>query len=472
MRAVAIVITSALVACGTDWSDKAPANPDARKTWYRDAGPIIAAHCMACHQAGGIAPFALTDYDSASEQALGIVQQIQAGTMPPFYAREEPDCTPRFGWKQDPRLTKDEIDTLNAWVDDGTIAGDVAPLPPPPSRGLVGVTETLTPRRSFTASGDRDQFVCTVLDPELGHGAWLTGLQVRPGNAEVVHHVTVTEVVAGPAQDSLTAAHHVGIPWDCSLQPLPGFGVNLWSPGGDPIEMPDGIAVPITAGAKLLMQIHYHPAGRVQQPDLTALDLRTTENKPQRMYFILGFGGAGAAPELLPDPDDRTSSPEFRIPANSPDHGEHMRFTVTGLDGMTDVRFFSANPHMHLLGTHFAGRIERTSPPVGQPASECLANGTWNFDWQRTYVYDGSVDLLPTLQSGDVIDVQCRWDNTIENPFEQRALADQGLSAPVDVYQGEGQTTDEMCFENFGLSVPAPGPLGFELRSSILPPGL
>ncbi len=106
----------------------------------------------------------------------------------------------------------------------------------------------------------------------------------------------------------------------------------------------------------------------------------------------------------------------------------------------------------------------RTSPPRSSgprraapiPRTECLANGGWNFDWQRTYQYDAPLDLLPSVTAGDVIDIKCKWDNTLENPFVQRMLTDSNLPPqPIDITLGE-QTTNEMCLEIFGLSIPAP----------------
>ena len=41
-------------ACGTDDSDSPPDPTDARATWYQDVAPIVAKHCMTCHQDGGI----------------------------------------------------------------------------------------------------------------------------------------------------------------------------------------------------------------------------------------------------------------------------------------------------------------------------------------------------------------------------------------------------------------------------------
>ncbi|HEY1555707.1 MAG TPA: hypothetical protein VGF94_12805 [Kofleriaceae bacterium] len=449
-----------LAACGTDIQEPPTTEPPPADavTWYRDAAPIVSAHCMSCHQAGGIAPFSLTDVDDAQNHAQDMLAQITAGTMPPFDAREEPDCTPRFGWKDDPRLSPAEISTLQAWVAGGTVAGEVAPVALPASTALGGVTATLAPTKSFTAAGDRDEFMCTILDPALVNGGWLTGMQVRPGNPAVVHHVVVGELPAGSDTDALIAAHGVGVPWDCSTTANPAtFVMDIWTPGNDPFEAPTGMAVPITAGAKIVMQIHYHPAGVEQAPDTTSIDLRTTLAWPQRMYFVGAIGNAIDAPDLLPDPDDRIAGvPEFRIPANKPDHVETMTFTLADLGGATDVRVYSVNPHMHLLGTHIRGTITRAAPPSGEPTSECLANGLWNFDWQRTYIYNAALDELPTIAAGDTVAVQCHWDNTLDNPFEQRALADQGLGQPVDVGLGEGGSTDEMCLEIFGLSMPAP----------------
>ncbi|HEX5062459.1 MAG TPA: hypothetical protein VFV99_23970, partial [Kofleriaceae bacterium] len=153
-----------------------------------------------------------------------------------------------------------------------------------------------------------------------------------------------------------------------------------------------------------------------------------------------------------------TGTPEFRIPAGDADHNEHMRITVPPLGDLQQVQLYSVNPHMHMIGTHIATKVERPAARGNDPQNECLANGKWNFDWQRTYIYDAPLDQLPSLKPGDVIDLQCKWDNTIANPFVQRALKDAGLVAPIDVNLGE-QSLDEMCLEIMGFSIDAPPPM-------------
>ncbi len=457
MRAHHVGFAVLLAACGTDvQQDDTPVDPVPRATWYQDVAPIVAERCMGCHQEGGIGPFDLTTYDMASENAGRMLDKIEKGEMPPFDAREEADCTPRFGWVDDPRLSPEEIDTIKLWIADGLAEGTVAPIPEPPTTELAGVTKTLTPAVPFTTAGTRDQFICYVLDPQTT-GAWITGLQVRPGNSLVVHHVVVSELMPGAEHDTVVGQHGIGQPWDCGDEQIPGgFVVNIWTPGNQPMQTSGDLAIPLVAGSKLVMQLHYHPAGTTAAPDATSIDLRTTLAWPKKMYFVGAFGNEFQAPNLLSDPDDRLATfPEFRIPANDGDHGEHMRITVPPLGDLDEVLLYSVNPHMHMVGTHIAAKVERPAARGNDPQNECLANGKWNFDWQRTYIYDTALETLPTLRPGDVIDVQCKWNNTMENPFVQRLLKDEGLIAPVDITLGEG-STDEMCLEIFGFAIDAP----------------
>jgi hypothetical protein len=454
---------SLLAACGTDVAgDDMPPPTAARATWYQDVAPIVSAHCMSCHQDGGIAPFSLTSYEDARDNAPRMLDQVNMGSMPPWGAQEQNDCTPRFNWKDDPRLSAQEKLTLQWWLDDGAQEGIKADVKLPPNTDLTNVTVSMAPSQAFVTAGAQDQFICTVLDPQLAVGAWMTGMQIVPGNALVVHHAVISEVVPSSAQMAIANTHTAGVPWDCSHEQQPAdLVLGIWTPGNQPLETPPELAVPLLAGSKVVMQLHYHPANAVNDPDITSIKLRTSSQWPQKMYFVAAFGNATTAPSLLPDPDDRdVTTPEFRIPANSADHTEHMRFVVPDLAGagLHNAQFYSVNPHMHLIGTHINGTIFRPQARGNDPQAECLANGSWNFDWQRTYIYDTPIAQMPSVQKDDVIDIQCHWNSTMDNPFEQRALRDAHLGAPVDVTLGEGNSTDEMCLEIFGISVDAPPP--------------
>src|SRR2546423_14092418 len=99
-----LLASFAMVGCADKTSEEPPPPPPtARATWYHDVAPIVANHCMTCHQDGGIAPFSLTDYDNAKVNAQNMLDAVHGRIMPPFDAREGADCTPRLGCVDDPR---------------------------------------------------------------------------------------------------------------------------------------------------------------------------------------------------------------------------------------------------------------------------------------------------------------------------------------------------------------------------------
>ncbi|MCA9680462.1 MAG: hypothetical protein H6708_29785 [Kofleriaceae bacterium] len=440
------------VACAGDPGSGGPdAGPAPRATWYQDIAPMLSAHCMGCHRDGGIAPFSLETYASAKDHASVALFAVETGYMPPFDAEGTDTCAPRLGWKHDPRLTGDEVARFRAWMDDGYAEGEPAAVPPPPSTEMAGVTHSVTPTVGHATSGDADEFICYLLDPQTTQATYMTGLQVRPGLPEVVHHAVLLVVPPGQLLDDAKAAVGVGQPFACdgSVATLPGtYLLGVWTPGTQPMETPSDVAIPVLAGSAVVMQIHYHPGGRSHDPDRTTVDLRLSTERPAKFYTIGAWGNAGAAPALLPGPDDDGGPPIFKIPAGAADHEESMQFQIS-VAGGGRFPLLAAYPHMHYVGTSLEVRVDRATPGPGEATDECLIGvPRWDFDWQRTYQYDAPIDQLPTVGDGDTISVHCTYDNTLDNPYVQRGLAEQGLTAPVDVYLGE-ETLDEMCLGIF-----------------------
>ena len=86
-----------------------------------------------------------------------------------------------------------------------------------------------------------------------------------------------------------------------------------------------------------------------------------------------------------------------------------------------------------------------------EPKDECLLGiPKWDFNWQRVYHYNTSLDTLPSLRQFDQVTLKCTYDNTLQNPKVQDALSQQGLKQPKDVKLGE-TTQDEMCLGIFQL---------------------
>ena len=439
-----------LLACADAPTDPAAVltDPGDAPTWYADVAPIVAEHCTGCHAEGAIGPFPLDTYAAAAPMAPLLADAVEAGTMPPWSAKESETCEPRFGWKGDLRLDEDQKGTLRAWADAGAPEGDpasAAVLPEPPRLDLDRVDQELTPVQAYTTGGDTDEYVCFTIDPGLTETAWLTGVQVVPSNGQVVHHVLAFIDTTGASAD-LGGADGT---YDCFGASVPDAQLAMvWVPGATAFEVPEGSAIQVPAGARYVLQVHYHPAGVVAAEDLTRLQLRYQSSWPSSLTFLTLLGNAwSAASGLAADPDDRTSSPEFRIPANSGAHTESMSVALTGLP---DLALFLVGTHMHYVGVDMQIDLLHGDPVGDEPDQECLLQTAWDFDWQRAYVYDAPIGEGVMVHGSDTLALRCSYDNTLDNPGVRRSLEDAGLTEPQDVFLGES-TLDEMCLGMFGV---------------------
>lgn len=428
-----------LLACAP--ADKADDTaPGASPGYHTDVAPILARSCVGCHTDGGAGPFPLDDHESAAAYAGAMVSAVEAGTMPPFYATETEDCAPPAGWRDDIRLSDAEKATLRAWADAGAPEGPPAddPLPEPPETTLTTADQEVYPDEGVTLTELGDSFVCTSVDPGLVEDAFLTGLQVLPGIPAVVHHVLV---FSDPEAESAT--------WDGAQPDCHGTGVSegaligVYVPGATPFRTPEGSGIEVTAGSRIVMQIHYHAAAAPPEPDRTGIALDWADTTPSRRVYVSLLGNAwNEANGLLPGPNDRTE-PEFRIPAGVVDHTESMALTMP--DSLPELDVFAVGAHMHLIADSMEVRLSRADG-----SEDCLLHDAWDYDWQRVYQYDEATGPWPTVAGGDTVRLECNYDNTLDNPGVARALAEEGLDEPVDVGLGSG-TLDEMCLAVFGV---------------------
>ncbi len=422
-----------------------PAGP----TWYQDIAPLVAGKCSGCHRPNSIAPFSLVDYDSAMPWATVMADSVEAGTMPPFAAAQTDECQTRHGFLDDISLSDDETSLLRAWADAGAPMGDpsnAAPLPTPPDLTLPDADLRLTSPKPVTIEGNDDQFLCFSVDPGLTEDTYLEAAQIIAGNDSIVHHVLIYTDEDGSSEQQAG---------DQGYWPCPGGGINgdaliaAWAPGGVPTRTPPEAAFRIPAGARIIMNIHYHPTGAGAEVDPgTSIDLKWYDGRPDFVAEMALIGNFDNAPQLLPGPAD-DGSPVFRIPANAESHTESMQLTLPS--EIPPLQLWSVSTHMHYVGYDMLLGIERANPG-NEPASECLLHTpSYSFEWQRGYRYDAPFAALPTVKPGDTLTMRCTYNNSMSNPYVVEALDALGHDAPVDVFLGD-DTLDEMCLGVYGIS--------------------
>ncbi len=426
-------------------------------TWHGAVAPLLISRCGGCHTQGGIAPFALDTYEQASALSELALESVLEGTMPPFLAENTDECKPRLPFKDDPRLTLEEEQILQAWVDLGTPEGNpktAREIPAIPSLALGPSAKVYAVPGQIEVEGPGDRFLCFAIDPGLTQNAWLKASQVIPGNSAIVHHVLTYVDSTG---ESAARAGDDGY-YDCFGGP--GLSstslISAWAPGSVPLRTPPEVAIPLPAGSLLVVNVHYHPTGVGAQVDEgTQVQLELADEAPEYEGALALIGNFAAPNEyggLLAGDNDSTETPEFRIPAGARAHVEAMDFKIPqSLGG--GIRVWAMGTHMHYVGTDMVVTVSR-EVPQDQPAEECLIQTPrWDFNWQRGYFYDAPLEALPVLKGGDTLHMRCTYDNSLDNPFVREALDDQGLTEPRDVLLGE-ETLDEMCLGVFGVATP------------------
>src|SRR5258708_6301698 len=93
-------------------------------TYAKEVSRIVQKNCEGCHRSGQIGPFSLTNYKEVSAFRAEIKRGVQARITPPWSA------VPGHGeFKNERRLTAEEIATMTRWVDAGAPMGNAKDLP-------------------------------------------------------------------------------------------------------------------------------------------------------------------------------------------------------------------------------------------------------------------------------------------------------------------------------------------------------
>ena len=193
-----------LLVAGCSSNHAADADANAPK-YYEDIAPLLNQNCVNCHRDGGIAPFALTDYDSARAHASDIVTDTRARIMPPMPV----DNSGTWNTYSNARwLTAEQIDLLGRWAKAGTPAGDSSKAPalpdlPPELAQPDALFDIGGPYTPSSADG-HDDYRCFVVPAPVTQLQYLTAYQVLPGQAREVHHVVVYQ----PSDDDAAKAAH------------------------------------------------------------------------------------------------------------------------------------------------------------------------------------------------------------------------------------------------------------------------
>jgi mono/diheme cytochrome c family protein len=394
-------------------------------TYNRDVAPILYKNCVMCHRPNDIAPMSLLTYREAQPWARAIRGSVVEGKMPPWHA------DPKVGdFVNDPRLSDDDIATIDAWVRQGAKEGDPKDLPPPPvlAQGWHIKPDSVVAIPEFTvSSASQDEYEYIYVPTNFKEDHWVQAAEVMPGDKRVVHHATVSVVTADKVADKVAENSKSDAGVDkyhyrtgkvlhlrkdapviddgCSSPDggaVPGESsgyVNIvpgiYLPGHLAEVRPAGYALRIPAGSYLQFQIHYSN--------------RTGDDVKDRTSIGLVFAKEPVKHEIA---QYEIWNNLFLIPPRDDSHRVTSCFTLP-----KDVTVLAYTGHMH-----FRGKSMKTEAIYPDGRHEVIMNVPhYDFRWQETYFLKKQF-LMP---KGTKLITTAYFDNSLnnsQNPDPSKAI--------------------------------------------------
>src|SRR5579859_2892421 len=312
----AMEATQAAKGCLIDFPARTKAH--AELTYVKDVAPILEAKCVACHEEGGIGPFAMKDYATVKGFSPMIREVIRTDRMPPYHA------DPHVGkFSNDRRLTGDETKTLVHWIEQGAPRGEGQD--PLGSKHLVAAEWPLgkpdlvlnVPSYAIPATGVVDYQHPWVVNP-LTQGKWLKASTIKVDARQAVHHVLTGFMAEAPAagQEAFESR------W--------GASVGSYAVGAESEVAPANAGTYIPPGGAIGFQNHYTPFGKA-----------VTENTKIALYFYKD----DEKPNIVMH-NSQIVNNAIVLP---PYDGHHQE--VAYMEFPRDALLYSAFPHAHYRAT-------------------------------------------------------------------------------------------------------------------------
>jgi peroxiredoxin/mono/diheme cytochrome c family protein len=335
-------------------------------TYARHVSRIFQDRCANCHHPGTAAPFSLLDFEDARNWSEMIKETVVQRRMPPWNA------DPRYGkFRNDLRMTDDEIDTVVAWIDNGAPLGDSKDLPEPREYAdgwTIGKPDVVfkMPREYTVQASGTVKYQYFVTPTNFKEDIWVQAAEARPGNRSVVHHIIVSH------RDPK------------SRNRRRGSSIVGTAPGEEPNVFPSGTGRRIPAGSELVWQVHYTPTGKIEK-DCSEVGLIFCKEPPSRV--VKGKAAINF---------------RFKIPAREGNHEVVSRTSFS-----RDAELLSLMPHMHLRGKDF-----RYTAHYPDGRKEILLNvPSYDFNWQHRYRFAKPLQI----PKGTEIECVAHFDNSVDN---------------------------------------------------------
>lgn len=294
--------------------------------------------------------------------------------MPPW-----PPAATSGPFEDERRLTDEQIRALRAWAAAGVLEDEGqdrvlrrSPRPPSASESKLGNPDLIleAPAPLKLNPGGSDIFWNFVFHPDLQEPRYVRAIEIRPGQARLVHHANLLVDRSGAAArlEPKPGAGFPGMDLDLSRSPLdPVSHFLFWKPGTLPYQEPAGFSWRLNPGNLLVLNTHLQPSGKAEDIRPT-IALYFTKEAPRYFPVVLELDNDRAL-NIPPGARHFTVSDEFTVPE--------------------DADLLAIYPHAHYLGT----QLEAAAIFPGGKTKELIRIPHWDLKWQAVYRYRDRVYL-------------------------------------------------------------------------------
>jgi hypothetical protein len=363
----------------------------ARISYSKTIAPLLEQKCSSCHREGGGAPFAMSSYQIVRGFSPMMREVIRVKRMPPWHA------DPHYGSFQGERsLTVAETQTLVHWIEAGAPRGSgpdpLLKIKPDVAQWKHGKPDLVldVPAFDIPASGTVDYQYPRIKNP-LGHDAWISAIELHPGNKQTVHHILafLDDRAANP---SPTGSRQGNIQ-------LGGY-----APGMSPVVFVPGTGMYLPKDADFVIQMHYTANGQAM-----------TDHSKVALYFL-------NEPPKYAIQTGMMANYRFALLPGEPAHTE-----ITQKIWDRDAIVYGVMPHAHMRGK--AAKMTAYFPDGRE---QVLLNvPKYDFNWQTDYTFKQPL----SVPKGTKFVWEMTWDNSAQNP---------GNPDPTKTVHWGDQTWDEM----------------------------
>ncbi|MFI4964202.1 MAG: redoxin family protein [Caulobacterales bacterium] len=368
----AMAATQASKGCLVDFPER---GKKAQISYVKDVAPILEAKCVACHEEGGIGPFAMNNYAMVKGFSPMIREVIRTDRMPPYNA------DPHVGkFSDDKNLSPAEVKTLVHWVEEGSPRGEgkdplgavhrVAPEWPLGKPDLV----LNVPAYTIPASGVVDYQHPWVVNPST-EGKWLKASTVKVEQRQGVHHILTGYMKNVPQ------------PGQQAFEDKWGVSVGGYAVGAESEVAPNNVGSYIPPGGAIGIQAHYTPFGK-----------QVVDHSQIALYFYKDNEKPGLVMH-----NSVIVNNAIVIPPNDPHHRE-----VGYIEFPHDALLYAAFPHAHYRGASSDLWIRY---PDGKEKL-LLSLPRYDFSWQRDYTFAEPIKV----PAGSKLIAHFIYDNSKRNP--------------------------------------------------------